>query len=376
MKIVIAAEIFPPDIGGPATYSKKLAEELAKRYWEVKLICYSDSSKVDSDPDYVTRVKRSKLKFLHYKKYYSTLKKLAKDCNVIYAMGPVGSGLPALKVSRALKKKLIVKVVGDYAWERASNLEITKLGIDEFQKETLSGRIGQLQKIEKQVCQQADKVIVPSQYLKKIVSGWGVSESHIEVVYNSVTKYEDIKKDIQIKRQNNLIVSIGRLVKWKGFETLILTMPELLKENPNFKLIIGGSGPEEKNLKVLIDKKNLNRCVEIRNMSSYEVFKYLRQAGVFVLNTAYEGLSHTILEAMGVYTPIITTNIGGNPELIEMGENGILIEYNNKNQLKDAILNLNKDSKLREKFVYNSEKVLKNFTFEKMMTKTIEVLKS
>ena len=65
MKIIIAAEIFPPDIGGPATYSQNLTTELLKRGFEIKLICYSDK-KYSDDPGYIYRIVRRRLKPIHY----------------------------------------------------------------------------------------------------------------------------------------------------------------------------------------------------------------------------------------------------------------------------------------------------------------------
>lgn len=372
MKIVIAAEIFPPDIGGPATYSKRVVEELVKRGWQANLICYSDKKHQEGDPPYVHRIKRSKLKIWHYKKYFTELKELAKDSDIIYAQGPVASGWPALRVKRLTGKKLVVKVVGDYAWERARNSGETDIGIDKFQNQRFTGKIGRLRKIERMVCQKADKIIVPSQYLKKIVSGWGVSEDKIEVIYNSF--------ELQFESRpinKNLIVSVGRLVPWKGFETLIELMPELLKENKEFKLVISGDGPQREKLINLAENLNLkDKNVVIGSMRHDQVIFYLTQASVFVLNSGYEGLSHTILEAMAAGVPVITTNVGGNPELIKDGENGLLVEYDNKEQLKSAILKLYNNPELRQKFVNNSKAVLKKFTFNEMMEKTIKVLKS
>ena len=370
MKLVIAAEIFPPDIGGPATYSKVLAEQLSQQGWQVKLICYSIKIENDKYPFTVTRILRGQSTLSRYWQYFWHLLKLAdRDCDLIYAMGPLSSGLPAIIVGFLLSKKVVVKVTGDYAWEQARNLGSTEIGIDEFQKQNLSGKIGWLKKIEKFVCQKAAKVIVPSQYLKKIVSGWEVKENKIEVIYNAFEpKLTDLPKD------KDLIISIGRLVPWKGFDTLINLMLELLEKNPNFRLEIYGSGPQKETLEKSITNLNLKNKTIIKDISHDELMLKLTNAEIFVLNTGYEGLSHTILEAMAAGTPVITTNIGGNPELIKDGENGLLVEYNNKEQLKQAILKLHGSSELRQKFVENSKEVLKKFTLAEMINKTAAVL--
>lgn len=373
MKLVIAAEIFPPDIGGPATYSSKLAEQLTKIGWQVKVICYSDKIENDNYPFSVARILRSTNPLKHYFNYFWELLKLAKDCDVIYAQGPVSSGLPAIVAGFFLSKKVVVKVVGDYAWEQARNSGQTDIGIDEFQKQKLTGKVAWLKKIEIFSCRYAKKVIVPSQYLKGIVSGWGVPADKIEVVYNA-NEVENLGAAKSVNE--NLIISVGRLVPWKGFEVLIDVMSDLLAKNKDFKLLILGSGPQKDKLISLVGEFNLQNNVSIKEVEKSRVISQLSLAAVFILNSGYEGLSHTILEAMLAGTPVIATDIGGNPELIKDGENGLLVEYNNKEQLKQAILKLYNNPELRHKFVENSKEVLKKFTFENMINKTINVLKS
>ena len=75
----------------------------------------------------------------YYYKYFKQLKELATDADLIYAQGPVGSGKPALKVKKQTNKKLVVKVVGDYAWEQARGAGKTELGIDAFQNQKFGG---------------------------------------------------------------------------------------------------------------------------------------------------------------------------------------------------------------------------------------------
>lgn len=373
MKLLIAGEIFTPDIGGPATYSQKIAQELSARGWQIDLLCYSSKKIKDQFNFKVYRIIRSKIKGWHYIKYFFKLFVLAFRADLIYAQGPVSSGLPAVLVSKILRKKLVVKVVGDYAWEQARNLKITEAGIDDFQNLKLSGKINFLKKIESFVCQKANLVIVPSQYLKKIVLGWGVNQNKIKVIYNSFDPVKLINKKTP---DQNLIVSVGRLVPWKGFDVLINLMPELLEFNPNFILKIFGDGPQKSQLEDLINKLNLKEKVFITNLDHQALLEELSGAGIFVLNTGYEGLSHTILEAMAAEVPIVTTNIGGNPELIENNQNGILVEYNNKEELKRAILKIYSEPELRQKFIATSKTKLEKFTFENMIKETILALQS
>lgn len=369
-KVLIAAEIFEPDIGGPATYGKKIAVELANRGFDVSLICYSNKIEEDNYNFKITRVLRGSNPLSRYLRYFFTILKLGKDVDVIYAQGPVGSGLPVTMANFILKKKVIVKVVGDYAWEQARGLGITDMGIDEFQSKNFGGKVGRLKKIESFVCKKADKVITPSYYLKSIVAGWGVPEDQITVVYNSAT-LPNVTKQVSDK---DIILSIARLVPWKGFSLLIDLMPELLKVNPKFYLQILGSGPDEEKLQKQIKDLSLEDKVSIKLVDHRQRDEILSKTNIFVLNTGYEGLSHTILETFAAEVPVITTNIGGNPELIENGVNGVLVEYDNKEEIKKAILELYSNQELRKKLTGNAKEVLNKFTFEKMINDTIKVL--
>lgn len=374
MKIIVAAEIFPPDIGGPATYSKKIAEELTKLDWQIKLICYSDKLEKDAYSYPVWRVLRTKFFLWHYFKYFWQLKKIAKDTSIIYAQGPVSSGWPATLVGKLLKKKVVVKVVGDYAWEQARNSGVTSIGIDEFQNKKLSGKTKFLKNIETWVCRSADKVVVPSQYLKKIVLGWGVPENKIKVIYNSIPQPESIaRQEIEGK---DLILSVGRLVSWKGFQTLIEIMPELLMINPNFELVILGDGPEKEKLQTVVANLKLETKVRIIKVDANTRDEYLKSAMVFVLNTGYEGLPHTVLEAMAMGTPVAVSAIGGNPELVEDQKTGLTFRYEDKEQIKQAILKIYQDKALAWTMVKNAKKLLEKFTLENMISQINQLLKS
>ena len=271
----------------------------------------------------------------------------------------------------------MVKVVGDYAWEQAQNFGLTKLGIDEFQSQKFGGKIGTLQKIERQVCQQADKVIVPSQYLKKIVVGWGVTENKIEVVYNAV---DFIAVDPVVKsHEENWLISVGRLVPWKGFETLISITPDIIKDVDNFRLKIVGDGPEMKKLQLLVEKLELDNIVELLGQKTRkDMLAYVHAADLFILNSGYEGLSHVLIEALGLGRPVLASNVGGNPEVIIPGETGDLFEYNNKEEIKNKVISFFKRGIMDKKLLLNDDRkyFFSRFEFAKMIKDTINVLES
>lgn len=135
-----------------------------------------------------------------------------------------------------------------------------------------------------------------------------------------------------------MVLSIGRLVPWKGFHALIDAVAALRAELPDITLLIGGDGPEEQSLIEHSERVGIPARVHVLGrLSRTEVAAYARAADVFVLNTGYEGLSHQLLEVMALGTPIVTTAVGGNPELVTDGETGRLVPYNDVPALTAAV---------------------------------------
>lgn len=382
-KIIIATGIFPPDIGGPATYSEKLAKELKNKNFDVQVITYSDSgAKHESYNFPLTTVSRRYPQGLRHFLYFWRLIKLIKDADIIYAQCLISSGLPACLAAKYFKKKFILKIVGDYAWEQGGVRWGVKDSIEIFQiRKEYPWQVKLLKFLERWVAKNASVIITPSNYLKSIVEGWKIDPEKIKVIYNSFDGLNfscDLNKDEaqnKINIKGDILLSVGRLVPWKGFDTLIKIMPELLTRNIRFKLVIVGSGPDEEKLKNLIDALNLKNYVILAGQIDHKNLPcYFKASDLFVLNTNYEGLSHILLEAMHLNLPIITTAIGGNPEIIEHNHNGLLVEYNNRKELKKAIFDLWENKELQKKFQENSKKILESFTFERIIKDTLEIL--
>ena len=385
-KITIAAGSFWPDIGGPSSYIKTIAPRLVDAGFSIDLIARSKKKKYPEDSEIgwmIHRIKNLPGKPLNYLRYFLKLLKVAKNSMTIYAQGPVSSGCPAYLANKFLKKKFIVKITGDYAWEQfhVKNPNLDIVDVLDFQNKKISGKFNILRKIQMKVAQAADKVIVPSRFLAKVVGYWGVKNENIKVVYNGTdfkpVQMEKEKARREIGISGNVILSAGRLVPWKGFRMLIKVMPELLSNDQFVRLGIGGEGPEMENLKLMKNNLGLNGKVFLVGKKSQKELKiYLAAADIFVLNTAYEGFSHQILEAMASGVPVITTNAGGNTELIKQGENGFMVKYNDELNLIEAIKGVFDNKNIREKFIKEGRKTARKFTVKKMTDETIEVFNS
>lgn len=368
MRVLIATGIFPPQIGGPATYSKLLYDELPKHGIDVEVASFGD---------YI-----AKPKFVRHFLYFLELVRKSDRVDLILALDPVSVGLPALFASQVRSLPLAVKVVGDYAWEQGTQRFGVTDTLDEFarQKSVHSWQVRLLKKIQTYVANGAEHIIVPSKYLKSILVDWGIDSHKIAVIYNGF-HMQPVKETPSALRKRlrldgKVIVTVGRLVPWKGIKELISVMPDVIAAHPDAKLLVIGEGPERTNLEKQVADLGLSGCVAFTGkLPQADMFNYVKASDAFVLNTAYEGFSHQIIETMALGTPIITTAVGGNVEAIRNHENGILVAPGASQSLKEAIIGLLADTKLADKLARNAKKDVAKFTDEIMLETLARTLK-
>ena len=341
MRILIAADIFPPLGGGPAIYAAGLANALTAAGDTVRVVSLtpnSDKAVVDC-PLFSVRYRG----IFRYLEYLGLLFRFVKDNDAVYAMGPVNAGLPAWFAARLFGKKFIVKVVGDYAWEQGVQRAGVKELVDEFQTKKYSGIVGVWQKIERLIVRQADQVIVPSRYLQKIVMGWGAQAKKIQVIYNAVAFVDSGNLVVQKPTGELWITTLARLVPWKGIPALVNVFKKISFDFPDTRLKIIGDGPERATLETMVVNAKLQNRVEfLGNIPNEIVHEYLKKSEIFVLNSGYEGLSHVLVEALHANCRVLASAVGGNPEIIIPQETGVLFPYNDEvvleKELREAMI--------------------------------------
>jgi glycosyltransferase involved in cell wall biosynthesis len=155
------------------------------------------------------------------------------------------------------------------------------------------------------------------------------------------------------------LLSVGRLVSSKGHGVLCAACAALPAALP-WRLVIAGSGPEEKQLSLLVDELKLTgRVLFKKGLDDAALMAEFRNAGLFILPSVavadgIEGFGIVLLEAMAAGTPIIASNVGGIPEVLDNGECGLLVEPGNAMALRDAIANLSNNSVERERLSSNA----------------------
>lgn len=194
MNITIVAGIFPPDIGGPASYVPKIAKELVLRGHSVKVVTLSNLCFNGTKyPFHVVRIRRSLFKPLRFLKTVYKIIESSRQANVFFING---LSFEAALAAWYCGLSTVHKVVGDYAWERARNRGCFAGTIDEYQSAPKGFLLRLIDRIRTFPLQCADRIIVPSHYLKRIVEGWGIESDRIHVIYNAVEELESADSPI------------------------------------------------------------------------------------------------------------------------------------------------------------------------------------
>jgi glycosyltransferase involved in cell wall biosynthesis len=331
--ICVATPLYAPDIGGPATHVALLEQGLSRDRFELRIVKFGEV--------------RHLPKIIRHLVYMRRVLRAAKDANFIYVLDPVSVGLPATIAARLLHKPFILRVGGDYAWEQG----VQRFGIHETLDEFVthsqpSFAVSVLQTLQSYVARRAHMVVAPSEYLAHIISTWGVPASRITVVYsqpelagNAISR-SDARKKLNIREDEEIIISAGRLVPWKGFEGVVDAVGRIRNNRP-VRLFIAGDGPARSALESHIASTRSEHFVTLLGqLGQEELMAWIAAADMLALNTKYEGLSHLLLEAFILRTPVITTPVGGNTELVEDGKTGLFVAHNDTDALAGAILRL------------------------------------
>ena len=319
MNILITVGIFPPDIGGPASFVPKISNFLVENGHNVKIICLSEvgNNHIEDNLD-VIRIRRSNNLPIRWLKTIYQIVKNGRNSDLIFVNGlGVESAIAALM----LKKKLIRKIVGDPVWERAYNQKKTSESFDEFQNNKHSFLIEVQKLLRNWSINSAEIVITPSDHLKSFVSGLGFSNKILKI--NNGVDITNIKRTKGHNVDINLLI-ISRLVIQKNINIVIEAM-ELL-DNKNVKLSIIGEGGEFNKLEGVIHELNLqNRVQLLGKIDNNKISQFLLTADIFIQASDYEGLPHSVLEAINYEVPILSTEVGGCKDLLNDGERGFII---------------------------------------------------
>jgi glycosyltransferase involved in cell wall biosynthesis len=152
-------------------------------------------------------------------------------------------------------------------------------------------------------------------------------------------------------------------------------MPQILKTFSDARLQLAGKGAYRKYLEVLIKKFKIDKSIDfLGQVSKEQLYSLYANASVVVQPSIYESFGTPIVEAMSMGKPVVASCVGGIPELITNGKEGLLVEPRNSLQLARAITKILSDESLRKKLASNARKrVAREFTWKTIAKKTIEL---
>ncbi|TAK91046.1 MAG: glycosyltransferase family 4 protein [Burkholderiaceae bacterium] len=196
----------------------------------------------------------------------------------------------------------------------------------------------------------ATRIFAVSNSLREAAISWGIPAGKVIVVGNGV----DLKKFVPIPqtaaRQRlgltsdaRVLISVGGLVERKGFHRILQRMPALLEQFPALHyLIVGGASPEgdfSSVLKAIVEEKNLAAHVTFCGaVAPEQLHVYLSAADVFALATSNEGWANVLLEALACGVPVVTTDVGGNREVIDSTALGLVVPFGDAEALQSALV--------------------------------------
>ncbi len=334
MKILLATGLYPPEVGGPATYTKQLEGELPKHDIEVSVLPFSKTRHLPVG--------------IRHAVYFWKCLRVAKSVDVVYAQDAVSVGLPASIAAWALRKKFMVRIPGDYAWEQGRQRWGVRDELEPFQTKRYGWQVELLRSIQKYVVRRAKRVIVPSAYMNHLVRAWLPASMHEKVctIYSSVTLPTEITP--HERSTAFLVVSSGRKVPWKHFEAIERTVAL----EPGWEFFLASGLPRQ------------------------EALSWVRAADVYVLNSTYEGLSHALVEAMCMGTPIIATRVGGNPELIRDKVEGLLIPPQDDEALHRALKEVHNNPPAARERAAQAQKRAQEFSLESTIQQIVTQLQT
>lgn len=358
--------------GGAQKYVYSLATKIPKDHFDIKVVCGEGGilkeklEKAGINVVEINNLKRDVSFFSEFKNFY-TLYKIIKIENpdIIHLNSAKASGLGAF-TGRILGVNKIVFTAHGWTFNEDRNIfSKSIIWLLSWMTVTLSHKT----------------IVIATREMHQALSMPFVSREKIKLIRNGIEKIDFLERDLAKKEllpelyqnlENNTlwIGTISELTKNKGLEYTITALSKI--EKP-FVFIIIGEGEERKNLEKIISNHRLEEKVFLIGFKDL-ASRNLKAFDIFTLTSIKEGLPYSILEAGLTSLPVVSSKVGGIPDIIDNDKNGLLIEAGNISEIKNALETLIEDRTKRIEFgIKLKEKVEKEFAIEQMTEKTLKL---
>lgn len=258
-------------------------------------------------------------------KYPPILMSIARDVDFfIFFLGGQDLVVPML-TAKLLRKKVILAFVG------------SAVKIREARKDFLSKPLSFLVKAN---CTLSNAIIL---YSKRLIKEYSLEKykNKILIAPRHFLDFKRFKVERKLSERNDLVGYIGRLCDERGVIEFTRAIPKVLERKSEVTFLIGGDGYLRDQIKKYIDEKHLNHKVKTPGWISREKLpKYLNELKLLVLPSYTEGLPNIMLEAMACGTPVLSTDVGGIPDIIHNEQTGFLMKENSPECIAENIISV------------------------------------
>ena len=344
MRVVLVSGIWPPDVGGPASHAPALAAALLEASDEVEVVTTADVAP-QSRPYPVRWVARSRPAPLRHLAVVREVASAARHADRVYATTMVRRAALGAALAR---RPLVVKLVADEAFERERRSGRFDGSLEEFQAARGGPRRRLLRTTRTVALRRAQRVLVPSAYLRGIALGWGLAPERVRVIPNPAPELPQLPSREEARAALGItgpaLATAGRLTAQKALRDALQAIARV----PAVELLVLGDGPERPALEREAETLGVSDRVRLLGAGTRdEVLRLFRAADAVLVTSAWENLPHTVLEALAVGTPVIATAVGGIPEVVVDGENGLLVPPHDVDSIARAVQRLIRDDELR-----------------------------
>jgi glycosyltransferase involved in cell wall biosynthesis len=354
VKVCFITPEYLPLSGGTGAYVYYLSKELIKHGNSIYIVTgYDESKEVKvSEQLYVFLLKTPKTpvvkSFLFAGSAFRKLNKIKDKCptDIIHVNLPL---VPSFAVPAGFGTTLVSTVHSTWKGEAEAVRGEPYSRLNPNEKFMVSFNWS-LRIFEEKMLERSNKIIAVSDFTRReLLRYYEVKEKKIRVIHNGVdvNKFKPAsdrrkaKEELGLSPEDIAVLSVGRLYARKGLFTLIESMVPVIRKFKNAKFIISGKGlsNEMSKLDAHAAKLGVRGNIIFTGYFPDEKLPELYQAAdVFAFSTFYENFPFAVLEAMSTGLPVVSTNVGGIPEMIEDGKNGFLVPPFSPQELGDRVL--------------------------------------
>jgi glycosyltransferase involved in cell wall biosynthesis len=373
MNVLFVTGIFPPDIGGPATYTDEMGSELSARGHDVRVVTLSKKTDGTQDSDRPFAVTRLRRRQSIPRRVARTIFAIRSNCawaDFVFVQGLfVETGVASLFT----QTPIVARVPGDTAWERARRRGWTEDSFRTFQTERYGPRIETTRRVRSWALNRMTSIITASEFFAGIVSGWGVDPDRIVQINNfvDVPETSTLPTVTLPAGGEDTVVTVGRLVDVKRIDNLIRAVAPLEEVH----LLVIGDGPTRARLKgVARESGATDRVTFLGNQPHDVTLSYVQAADVFALASSVETFSIAVLEAMSVGTPVVATDCGGPGEILDDGNTGLLVPTDSPSALRSAISDIRERPALADQLRNQAAESLDEYKLSRVADEVEELL--